>query len=115
MFKSIILSILLLAGSTLLADTQQEINHLLDFVGKTSCTYERNGSMHAGPDAKEHITKKYDYYKEKIKTSEDFIRYSATKSELSGKKYQVHCPGKATQYSSDWLLTELKAYRKAHP
>jgi hypothetical protein len=116
MFKIIIVSMIFLTGSILLADTQQEIDHLLDFVEKTSCKYERNGNVHTGIEAKEHIVKKYEYFKEKdkINSAEDFIKYSATKSELSGKKYKVYCPGRATQNSSDWLLEELKAYRKTH-
>lgn len=117
MFKTIITAIVLFGSSLLFAGTQDEINHLIDFVEKTSCKYERNGSMHTGADAKEHIVKKYEYFKEKgkINSAEDFIKYSATKSELSGNKYKVHCPGTATQYSSDWLLSELKEYRKTNP
>lgn len=110
-FKTIILLLIVLASSTLLADTQQEIDHLLDFVGKTNCKYIRNGSSHTGLKAKEHISKKYAYYKDQIHSAEDFIKYSATKSEMSGTKYKVLCPGKSTQNSSDWLLDELKHYR----
>ena len=110
-FKTIILSILLLTSSLLFAGTQQEIDHLLDFVGKTNCKYVRNGSSHAGPKAKEHISKKYAYYKDKVHSAEDFIKYSVTKSELSGTRYKVLCPGKSTQNSSEWLLDELKHYR----
>jgi hypothetical protein len=53
MFKIIIVSMIFLTGSILLADTQQEIDHLLDFVEKTSCKYERNGNVHTGIEAKE--------------------------------------------------------------
>ena len=102
---------IVLTSSTLLADTQQEIDHLLDFIGKTNCKYIRNTSSHTGVEAKEHINKKYSYYKEKIHSAEDFIKYSATKSELSGTSYKVLCPGKSTQDSSAWLLDELKHYR----
>ena len=102
---------ILLASTVLLADTQQEIDHLLDFVGKTNCKYVRNGSSHTGPEAKGHINKKYAYYKDQIHSAEDFIKYSATKSEMSGRKYKVLCPGKSTQDSNEWLLNELKHYR----
>ena len=114
MVKKFIVSMILLAGTALFADTQQEIEHLLDFVEKTSCKYERNGKMYAGPGAREHITRKYEYYKEKIKSAEDFIKYSATKSKMSGRKYKVHCPGQAVQNVGDWLQKELKKYRQGH-
>lgn len=95
------------------ADTQQEINHLLDFVAKTSCQYDRNGTIHSGLEAKDHILKKYEYFKDKIKTAEDFIKYSATQSTISGKKYQIHCVDSGTQFSQGWLLNELENYRNS--
>ncbi len=112
-FKTIILAVILLTSTVLLADTQQEIDHLLDFVGKTDCKYIRNGSTHTGLEAKEHINKKYAYYKDQIHSAEDFIKYSATKSEMSGVSYKVLCPGKSTQDSSAWLLDELKHFRNS--
>nr|WP_086939967.1 DUF5329 domain-containing protein [Thaumasiovibrio occultus] len=96
-----------------LASPQAEINHLLQFVETTSCQYERNGKMHTGTEALEHIEKKYDYFADDISTAEDFIRLSATKSELSGKLYRVHCDGVATISSQEWLLAELERYRAA--
>ncbi len=95
-------------------DSQREIEHLLHFVARTSCQYERNGSLYNGAEAKAHISKKYDYYKDKIISAEDFIAWSATKSMMSGKKYKIHCPDSAAIYSADWLQNELEAYRKRH-
>ncbi len=109
----IVLVILLVAVSAgALADTQKEIEHLLDFVVNTSCKYERNGTMYDGVEAKKHIKKKYDYYLDKINSAEDFIKYSATESLLSGRKYTIHCPNMAVQNSGDWLLEELKKFRQ---
>ena len=108
--RQLILAGMLFAG-TAIADTQQEINHLLEFVANTSCQYERNGNVYDGARAEKHIKKKYDYFKDKINSAEDFIKYSATKSTMSGKQYKIHCDSMATQNSSDWLLNELKKYR----
>ena len=110
--KALILSLTLFAGSVL-ADTQQEINHLLGFVAKTNCQYDRNGTIHSGPEARDHINMKYEHYRKKVKTAEDFIKYSATKSMMSGKKYKIRCPGTEAVNASDWLLEELRHYRKA--
>ena len=54
---------------------------------------------------------KYDYFKDDIKSSEDFIKYSATKSTMSGDYYKVTCPEKKTIKTKDWLLLELKQFR----
>jgi len=96
-----------------LASTQDEINHLLTFVASTDCKYERNGTMHIGTEAVEHINKKYAYYSDDIESTEDFVKYSATKSKMSGKYYKIHCSNKASIKSKDWLLTELTVYRKS--
>ena len=109
--KILALAMALLAGSAL-AGTQEEIDHLLDFVRNTSCKYDRNGTIHDGPEARDHINMKYEHHKKKVKTTEDFIRYSATKSMMSGKKYQIRCPDSEAVFASDWLLDELKAFRE---
>jgi len=108
--NTLILAMALLAGSAL-AGTQEEIDHLLDYVANTPCKYDRNGTIHDGPDARDHINMKYEHYKKKVKTAEDFIRYSATKSLMSGKKYKIRCPGVEAVFASDWLLDELKVFR----
>ncbi|RTR34123.1 DUF5329 family protein [Shewanella atlantica] len=97
----------------LFASTQDEIDHLMSFVAATDCKYERNGTMHNGAEAAEHINKKYEYFFDDIKSTEDFIKYSATKSKMTGKFYKVHCGKKPSIKSRDWLLTELEAYRGA--
>jgi len=113
LMRSLILTILLLAGNAL-ADTRDEINHLLDFVAGTACQYDRNGTVHNGAEAKDHINIKYEHYRKKIKTAEDFIKYSATKSMISGRKYKIHCPDSEVIDASDWLLEELHRYRNTH-
>ena len=112
-FKKI-LSLILLLAMPALADTANEISHLLNYVKKTECIYIRNGTEHNGVDAAAHIQKKYDYFnnKGKIKTAEDFIRLSATESTMSGRKYTIFCPGQPKIESGEWLLAELKRYRR---
>jgi len=111
LFKNTALLMVLLAGSAD-AGTQEEINYLLGFVATTSCKYDRNGTVYDGPEARDHINRKYEHYRKKVKTTEDFIKYSATRSMISGKKYIIRCPGSADVLASDWLLDELKVFRK---
>lgn len=93
------------------ADKRPEVSHLIEFVKTSSCIVTRNGDDHQGKDAAKHISKKYQHYRDDIKTSEDFIRLSATKSTMSGKMYKVKCPGKRELTTQDWLLGELKVFR----
>ena len=46
-----------------------------------------------------------------IKSTEEFIELSATKSTMSGNYYTVKCVGKETITTQYWLLEELKRYR----
>lgn len=90
--------------------TETEIEHLLDFIARSGCTFIRNGSEYPSPDARSHMEMKYDYAKKKIARAEQFIDYVATKSSLTGQSYLVRCEGR--EYStSAWLSTELKRYR----
>ena len=110
--KSIIVTLLLL-HSLLYAgqESKSEILYLLNTVKTTQCMYERNGDLHKGSEAVQHIQKKYDYYKKEINSAEDFIRLSATKSTMSGQKYHIVCKGQKPQDSDAWLLQRLKEYR----
>ncbi len=94
------------------AKQQPEVAHLLNFVQASPCMINRNGTTHQGEEAVAHIQKKYKYFREKIKTTEEFIEYSASKSTLSKKYYTVLCDGQEPIRAQDWLLQELETYRK---
>ena len=111
-FKKSFLVMAVLAASVQ-AGTQEEIAYLLDFVAATPCKYDRNGTVYDGPEARDHIFRKFEHYRKKVKTAEDFIKYSATRSMISGKKYVIRCPGFADVFASDWLLDELKSFRRS--
>lgn len=114
MFKKIVLLLFftLFGSVTTQANTKSEIDHLLNYVQTTQCTYLRNGDAHTGKEAAAHIQKKYDYFKEDIGSAEDFIRLSASKSTMTGSKYYIQCPGAPRIESSKWLTKELYHYRK---
>jgi hypothetical protein len=113
MFTSLVLSICS-AHADVPDDQVVEVVHLLAYVESSGCTFIRNGDQHAAADSVSHIQKKYDYYRDDIENTEDFIRYSATKSVLSGKYYTVRCPGQKAMRTQDWLMAELKHYREMH-
>ena len=88
------------------AGTSENIASLLLFVEQSGCTFIRNGKEYDALKAREHIEKKYEYYKDRITTAEDFILYSATKSAITGEPYRVICKG-VNMVTSDWLEEEL--------
>ena len=104
------LLILLSSHTSSTAATTEEIASLLLFVEQSECTFIRNGKQYNGPEARGHIETKYDHFKEKISTTEDFIELAATKSIMSGKPYRVLCSGKEMSLA-DWLQAELVKQR----
>jgi hypothetical protein len=106
---------LALALSTVaLADTsaKSEIDHLLNFVATSSCTFVRNGTEYPPDKARDHLASKYQFAGSKITTAEEFIKYLATESSMSGELYHVKC-GKTDALTGVWLTEELTRFRKA--
>ena len=94
------------------AEQKLETSHLLDFVKNTPCKIIRNGKAYDGNRAVTHIQQKYDYFRNDIETTEQFIDLSATKSTMSGKYYTVVCGDAQPVRTKDWLLEELRHYRQ---
>ncbi|BHH84933.1 YfeK family protein [Desulforhopalus sp. 52FAK] len=92
-----------------------EVDQLITFVETSGCQFNRNGKWYDPVEAAKHIAKKYRYVKKKglVKTTEDFIKYAATKSSMSGKVYTVQCGDAKVVECSSWLNTELARYRLA--
>ncbi|UCE89837.1 MAG: DUF5329 family protein [Pseudomonadota bacterium] len=114
--KSVLLIAAVLLSSAVFAEvsseSKMEIDHLVSFVENTPCKINRNGKYHDGSEAISHIQKKYEYFKDRINTAEQFIEYSATKSTMSGKYYLVKCGDSQPFKTREWLLKELENYRE---
>jgi len=110
-----LLSLSLSATADVPPEQQAEVEHLIATLETSDCVMIRNGKRHDGKEAAGHVRRKYDHFRDEICSTEDFIAYSATKSLMSGRAYQVQCPGEEPQASADWLLNELEAYRATHP
>jgi len=105
----------LAAGADVPSAQQAEVEHLVATLEGSDCVMIRNGKAHDGREAADHVRRKYAHFRDEIDSTEDFIAYSATKSLISGRAYQVQCPGEDPQPSADWLLAELEAYRSTNP
>ncbi len=114
-----VLSVLLLllftntAHSAQSENLPQVISYLVQFVSTSNLTFIRNGEKHTCDEAATHMIRKYDYFKNSIKTPEDFIRLCATKSILSGKPYLVQTAN-GIMPANEWLKQVLAVYRKDH-
>jgi len=89
-----------------------EVKYLLNLVKSTPCSIIRNGKRHDGQAGYDHIQHKYQHFRDKISSTEDFIALSASKSTLSGKHYYVQCGSGVKVRTQDWLLRELALYRQ---
>jgi hypothetical protein len=95
----------------LAASPEAEIDHLLNFIAGSSCAFIRNGVAYDGAQALDHIKNKYEYYRDDIRSAEDFIALAASKSAMSGRPYLVQCDA-AEMPAAEWLTHELSAFRQ---
>ena len=93
------------------ADSKEEIHHLIRFFGESGCIFIRNDREYDAIEAMKHIQKKYDYVKRRIATTDDFIKYIASKSSVSGRQYRVRC-GNQEMSTAKWLSSELRQFRQ---
>ena len=96
-------------GTNHLSET---IQYLLNFVKTSDCIFIRNNKEHTSAEAASHMQKKYEHFKDRIKTPEDFIRLTATKSLMTGKLYYIKLKDGKKLSSEAWLLRALEEYRQ---
>jgi hypothetical protein len=100
------------AGQLLAAESLDDsIKFLLDCVAQSDATFIRNGQKHTPQEAVNHIKAKYEHFKSEIKTPEDFIRLSASKSLLTGQPYLVRTADGKEMHLDAWLTEALKKHR----
>jgi hypothetical protein len=105
---------LLLLSRGAAADTEAEIQYLLEFVATSQCTFVRNGTEHDSEDAADHLRLKYNRGTRYVNSAEQFIDRLASESSWTGRDYTVTCDG-ATEPSADWLHRALTEYRTGDP
>ena len=57
----------------------------------------RNGSEYDGAAAAKHLRMKLDYAGERVKTAEEFVKYCASESTWTQRKYTIRLPGRGRQ------------------
>jgi hypothetical protein len=100
------------ASSDVPEDQAAEVEHLINYLADSdNCRMIRNGKSYSAEDGAKHVRRKYNYFRDEISSTEEFIEYAGTKSTKSGRLYEVLCIGQEPEFSRDWLLEELSAYR----
>ncbi|GAB3383530.1 YfeK family protein [Lysobacter fragariae] len=115
-----LLCCLLLAGTAGAAPPPQatrEIEQLITALGESGCEFQRNGHWYPATKAGDHLRRKYDWLRERdmIHGAEEFIDSAGTRSSMSGRAYQVRCPGRPVEPSASWLRARLAELRRRTP
>lgn len=103
------LSVLNVQAGQLSTEDEKKKAYLKQRVLNSGCEFSRNGKVYPIKDSWEHVERKYEYFEDKINTIDDFIRLSATRSEMTKRPYYVTCEGKKER-TKDWLYRQLELY-----
>lgn len=105
--------LMLPASEAQAGETALEIDYLLSTIGKSQCTFERNGKRYAAEEAEAHLRMKLKRGKRYATTTEHFIKRLASKSSMSNKLYFIDCDGYERKPSGEWLTEVLLDYRSS--
>jgi len=105
------LALLLASIPALAGSMDEEIDHLLDTVAASGCTFIRNGKEYDSDDARDHLQMKRKRGKRYFDSAEEFISRLASKSSMSGKPYRIRCAGEGEVNAGDWFADVLARYR----
>lgn len=95
------------------AAEQEKIDWLMTQIRTSNAVFIRNGSEYDGQKAASHISTKLWWAGKRVQTARDFITGCASKSEESGKPYEIRPKGAAASTPlGDWLLARLAEHEK---
>ena len=105
----ILLAALLLAaaGAGAAQALDAQVAALLRAVETSGCQMERNGELHEGKAAADHLRMKLERSGRPGMSADLFIDRVASGSSISGQPYRVLCPGQPAVDSRVWLRARL--------
>jgi len=87
------------------------IEYLLAVVASLQdAQFIRNGTAYDSAAAVKHMRAKLQFAGLHVKTAEDFIRYCASESSVSGKPYEIRFPDGRVVLSADFLRQKLAEF-----
>ncbi|HEY3172114.1 MAG TPA: DUF5329 family protein [Thermoanaerobaculia bacterium] len=96
-------------------EEQARIDFLIGEVKKSNDVFIRNGKEYSGNRAASHLSMKLRFAGRRIQTAMDFVLGVASKSEESGKLYEVRSRQGHREPLRDWLLARLQLHEKSQP
>lgn len=101
------------ARSVAMSETAK-IQALISTVEKSEgLVFIRNGSAHDPTQAASHLRLKWKNAGKRVRTAEDFIRYCATGSSMSGKPYQIRFADGRVEDSAVYFHAQLRRIEAA--
>src|SRR5688572_7616402 len=103
-----------LSGLAQQAKTEAEkVQALIAYVEKLDgAVFIRNGTEHDAKRAADHLRRKWDAAKDKVKTAREYVQQAASKSSASGKPYQIRFKDGTVKTSEEVLLKKLDEIEK---
>jgi len=101
-----------LAAATRPSAEQQGIDWLLLEVQHSDAVFIRNGTEYDGEKASSHLKTKLWFAGKRVQTARDFIFGVATRSEESGKPYEIRLKDGTQEPLEKWLRERLAVFEK---
>ncbi len=92
-------------------DLEDEIEYLIDSVGRDGCRFLRNDRSFPSRQAREHLRSKWRLNAHLIASTEDFIEKLASSSATTGRPYLVSCRGERSP-AGQWFFSLLERQRR---
>ena len=93
---------------------QTKIDYLVGEVRKSPAIFLRNRREYPASRAASHLATKVKFAGKRVQTARDFVLGIASRSEETGKPYEIRWPNGKRQPLSEWLLERLECYEKEH-
>jgi len=94
-------------------EEQAKIDRLLEEIRTSGAMFLRNGRSYGGEEAAAHLKRKLFFAGSRVQTARDFVLGVATRSEESGRPYEIRFGGAPARPLRDWLLERLSAIEGA--
>jgi hypothetical protein len=90
---------------------QKRIDFLIETLTKLpGAVFIRNGTEYKASDAQHHLNQKLNYFGDRVKTAEEFIKYCASESSMSHQPYRIRLPDGRTVETAVFFREKLKEF-----
>lgn len=96
-------------GAEPIVRLDSEIGYLVVAIQRSGCRFSRNGLEYDAAAAAEHLREKYAFVArgKPLGDTETVIERVATRSSITGRPYEVRCPGQDPVPLASWLRAAL--------